>query len=113
MFDYFTPTTGLLGGSLIGLSAGTLLLLNGDILGFSGIMSSIFTAPKNALSSPSYLWRFTFVVAFMIMSILLTNLANDPRSVEDPTLYSPSAIAYTLAGLFVGFGTRQGNGCSK
>ena len=113
MFDYFTPTTGLLGGSLIGLSAATLLLLNGDILGFSGIMSSIYTAPKNALSSPSYLWRFTFVVAFMIMSIILTNLSADPRSIDDPTVPIPSAIAYSLAGLFVGYGTRQGNGCSK
>jgi hypothetical protein len=113
MFDSFTPMTGLIGGSMIGLSAATMLLLNGDILGFSGIMSSIYTAPKHALQDPHYLWRFTFVLSFMIMSIFLSSLSDDPKSSSDPSVPIPSSIAYTLAGLFVGYGTRMGNGCSE
>lgn len=112
MFDSFTPVTGSMGGSLIGMSSAILLLFNGDILGASGIMSSILTHPKQALSDPKQLWKLALMTTFLITSALLPQFAADAKSASDhvPT---PSAMAYALAGLLVGFGTRLGNGCTS
>mmetsp|Transcript_24172 Transcript_24172/g.42479 ORF Transcript_24172/g.42479 Transcript_24172/m.42479 type:complete len:353 (-) Transcript_24172:124-1182(-) len=113
MFDYFTPVTGTLGGSLIGLSSASLLLFNGDILGASGLMSSVFATPKKALTDPTYLWKFALLATFMVTSALMPQFSSDSRSGSDPSVPIPSAFAYTVAGFLVGFGTRMGNGCTS
>ena len=76
---FFTPVTGLIGGSLIGLSAATLLLFNGDILGASGLMSSFVVAPKKTLTDPSQHWKLAFLAAFCLTSRLLI----DPAALKD------------------------------
>lgn len=113
LYDYFTPVTGALGGSLIGLSSGVLLLMNGDVLGASGIMSAIFTKyPLEALKESSNMWRMAFVSTFLVTSALCAPLAVD--TVTDPALVAlPSPLAYSVAGLLVGLGTRMGNGCTS
>lgn len=97
---------GLLGGALIGAAAGTLLLFNGDVLGASGIMSSVSLNPAKALSESSQHWKFVFISCFLITS----NLAFSTFEPEAPTL---SALGYGLAGFLVGFGTKLGNGCTS
>jgi uncharacterized protein len=112
LFNYFTPLTGTIGGSLIGLSSAVLLLVNGDVLGASGIMANVFTHPLKALKQPHNLWRMALLTTFLISSALCAPFAVD--TVTDPNLVAmPSATAYTLAGLLVGFGTRMGNGCTS
>jgi uncharacterized membrane protein YedE/YeeE len=114
MFEYFTPITGTIGGSMIGLSAASLLLLNGDVLGASGIMASIFLNPMKVLTNPTELWKIAFLTSFLVVSTMIpAHLTSDTRSIEDPTVPVPSAFAYALAGFLVGFGTRLGNGCTS
>mmetsp|Transcript_37271 Transcript_37271/g.79462 ORF Transcript_37271/g.79462 Transcript_37271/m.79462 type:complete len:423 (-) Transcript_37271:64-1332(-) len=114
-FESFTPVTGSLGGSLIGLSAATLLLFNGDILGASGVMSSFVAAPEKTLES-SQTWKLLFIVAFVVASRVY--LVIDPAALDDaPAGASPgipvvSRLGFVVGGLLVGFGTRLGNGCT-
>ena len=85
--NFFTPVIGLIGGSLIGLSAGTLLLFNGDILGASGLMSSFVVAPKKTLTDPSQHWKLAFLAAFC----LTTRLLIDPDALKDEKMQGYSS----------------------
>jgi uncharacterized membrane protein YeiB len=78
-FIHFTPASGLIGGSLIGLAAGTLLLFNGDILGASGIISSIVIAPRKTLTDTSQHWKLAFIAAFCLTSRVVV----DPDALRD------------------------------
>lgn len=115
--NYFTPVPGLIGGSLIGLSAATLLLFNGDILGAAGLMSSFVVAPIKTLTDPSQQWKLAFLAAFCLTSRIYVTMI-DPDALKDERLgYSPnlpivSPLGFILGGFCVGFGTRMGNGCT-
>jgi uncharacterized membrane protein YedE/YeeE len=109
----FTPISGLLGGGLIGLSAGTLLLLNGDILGASGIVSSITVSPWKALTDPSQHWKFVFLSSFLLTSTIYYGPTFDPPAAASLSSgRSISTLGNILAGFLVGFGTKLGNGCT-
>ena len=88
--NYFTPITGLLGGSLIGLSAATLLLFNGDILGASGLMSSFVVAPKT-LTDPSQQWKLAFLAAFALTARVYVTVI-DPDALTDERLGYTSGL---------------------
>jgi uncharacterized membrane protein YedE/YeeE len=113
----FTPTTGLLGGSLIGLSAATLLLFNGDILGASGLASSLVVSPRKTFTDPSQTWKLSFLAAFWLTSRLYIAYV-DKDALKDPSMNSNSEIpivsslGFIAGGFLVGFGTRLGNGCT-
>lgn len=115
--NYFTPISGLIGGSLIGLSAATLLLFNGDILGASGLMSSFVVAPKKTLTDPSQHWKLAFLAAFCLSTRAYVTLI-DPDALKDERLGFTSGIpivsplGFILGGFLTGFGTRLGNGCT-
>lgn len=115
MTEYFTPISGLTGGSLIGLSAAALLLFNGDILGASGVMSSAFASPLKTFQDPCQFWKLTLLSAFLLTSTYLLGpqFLVDERSENDTSVPIPSQLAYILAGLLVGFGTKLGNGCTS
>ena len=91
--NYFTPITGLLGGSLIGLSAATLLLFNGDILGASGLMSSFVVAPrpKKTLTDPSQQWKLAFLAAFALTARVYVTVI-DPDALTDERLGYTSGL---------------------
>jgi len=108
----FTPLEGIIGGSLIGLSAATLLLVNGDILGASGIISAILVEPRKTFSDPSLIWKSFFIAAFFLSSqIYMGKSARANPLFKDPPLVSP--LGYAIGGLLVGFGTKLGNGCTS
>jgi uncharacterized membrane protein YedE/YeeE len=115
--NYFTPASGLLGGSLIGLSAATLLLFNGDILGASGLASSFVISPSATLTNPKNQWKLCFLAAFALTTRLYVTLI-DPDALKDERLgFSPnipivSPLGFIVGGFLVGFGTRLGNGCT-
>lgn len=115
MSDYFTPISGVAGGSLIGLSAASLLLFNGDVLGASCLISSTFTNPQKTLQDPSQVWKFVLLAAFLLTStyVLGPEFSIDVRTNTDPSIPTLSPFAYALAGLLVGFGTKLGNGCTS
>jgi len=115
----FNPIDGLLGGSLIGLAASTLLLGNGDILGFSGIVSSVVLNPRQAFASKNR-WKIVFLSSFLVTSTIVGTFlvpesiasggAEELKSIQG---YPISNVGYALAGFLVGFGSRLGNGCTS
>jgi len=98
--------SGLLGGVLIGAAAGTLLLFNGDIMGASGIATSVSLNPVKAMSDSSQHWKFVFLASFLLTS----NIASIAFVPEAPAL---SSLGYLIAGGLTGIGTRLGNGCTS
>ena len=114
----FTPVSGLLGGSLIGLSAATLLLFSGDILGASGIVSSFILTPRKTLTESSQQWKLSFMAAFLLsvkayVTYIDGNALVDSALGVDPKISIVSPLGYIVSGFLVGFGTRMGNGCSS
>ena len=104
-----------------GLSAGALLLANGDILGCSGIVSSIYLNPKETLFKASKAkWKTVFVSTFLVTSRMLEQLGQTKQSLkverdiiaQSSTLPVVSSLGFCVAGFLVGFGTRLGNGCT-
>lgn len=90
------------------MAAATLLLFNGDILGASGIISSVVLSPKNSIIDESQHWKMVFLATFLVTSYLSTRPSSDARNERLLSTY-----AYGLAGLMVGFGTKLGNGCTS
>lgn len=99
----FTPGTALLGGLLIGLAAAALLLVNGRILGVSGIAGGLLQ-PRAADSG----WRLAFVAGLLVPPLLL----GISQTINAPT-FAGSLWLVALAGLLVGFGSRMGSGCTS
>ena len=93
----------VLGGSLIGLAASLLLVTTGRIAGISGIIGGLL------LGSPDRKWRYDFLFGLMIGGVALFLLQPNVFSVSEYR----SVSVISLAGLFVGFGVRMGNGCTS
>ena len=102
--DSFTPFSALVGGSLIGLSAALLLVINGRIAGVSGILGGIIGATFQGGA-----WRVAFIAGLMLAPLVYaTSGAPLPRISIDH-----STVTLIIAGLLVGFGTRLGSGCTS
>lgn len=101
--ENFTPYSAFFGGSLIGLSAALLMYFNGRIAGISGIISSAFDI-KNSENH----WRL-FFLSGLILAALIVNLF----AMTEPVTYSRSTWLLIISGIFVGYGTRLGNGCTS
>eukprot|EP00815_Leptocylindrus_aporus_P010031 CAMPEP_0116068144 /NCGR_PEP_ID=MMETSP0322-20121206/11482_1 /TAXON_ID=163516 /ORGANISM="Leptocylindrus danicus var. apora, Strain B651" /LENGTH=369 /DNA_ID=CAMNT_0003555191 /DNA_START=279 /DNA_END=1385 /DNA_ORIENTATION=+ len=122
----FAPVHGLLGGSLIGLGAASLLLGGGEIMGASGISTSFVRSPK-AVFSDAAQWKLAFMSSFLSTSYLLIVVADtdfgkfvwsgsvlDPKvGAESGAVPAVSFLGYGISGLLVGLGTRIGNGCTS
>lgn len=94
---------GLLGGSLIGLSATLLLAFNGRIAGISGIVNGAMSFSRQEI------WRWFFLAGLIAGGGLYEyGWAPSPT----PT-YALSPWTMVVAGFLVGFGTRMGNGCTS
>lgn len=104
----FTPWSALAGGLLIGLAATLLLLLNGRIMGVSGILNGLIKTGGSP-AQEDRLWRGLFLVAMVITATLLYQLPQIHFQ-----LRSGFPIwALLLGGFLVGFGTRLGGGCTS
>jgi uncharacterized membrane protein YedE/YeeE len=93
----------LIGGSIIGIAVSLLLLLNGKVLGVSGILGELFNNPL----SKNY-WRLFFVLGLLI-SPLIYSIFHPIPLIE----ISSNKLLIIVGGLLVGFGSRLGSGCTS
>lgn len=96
--------TPLIGGMLIGVAATLLLLFYGKVFGVSGVIGGLFGTPEK-----DYDWRIAVVIGFFVGGLLLSIFL--PASLNNTVTRSPMAMI--VAGLFVGYGTRLGGGCTS
>ena len=92
-----------IGGGLIGIAVSMLLLLNGKVLGVSGILGELF----NHKVIKNY-WRLFFVFGLLI-SPLIYNIFAPLTFVQ----ITSNNLVIVLGGLLVGFGSRLGSGCTS
>lgn len=94
---------GLIGGLMIGASAALLLLVNGRVLGASGLLGSLVERAPDALRENA---AFVAALAFVPgLAVLAFGRPEFTLKADLPVL--------ALAGLLVGFGTRMANGCTS
>ena len=102
-WNHFTPWASLSGGILLGLASAAFILLNGRILGISGIVGGLLRPTSGDVG-----WRISFVLG-LLAAPLLYWLAAGPTAVRIDAGWSTLVIA----GLLVGVGTRFGSGCTS
>jgi len=99
----FTPISGFIGGTIIGLSAVVLLLFKGRVAGISGILNGAFTKDKTEL-----VWRSVFLIGVISGPFLAAIFASKlPDSID---LSWPVVI---IGAFLVGFGTNLAGGCTS
>jgi len=99
----FTPISALIGGLLIGLSVALFFILNGRMIGISGIASNFLVSKNNRIEN------FLFLVG-LILGPLIYNLISGK---EINISISSSLILLIIGGTLVGFGTRLSGGCTS
>jgi uncharacterized protein len=100
-----TPLAGLLGGSLIGLSAVLLMGGFGRIAGASGIFAGLLTLSFNT----EFGWRFIFIVGMLVGAAWSGLFFVDVSSLS----FNGGPLTTITAGLLVGAGTVFGSGCTS
>ena len=95
---------GLVGGVIIGLAAAMYLLVNGRIMGASGILGGLVDGSAKETSSE----RASFIVGLVVVPAVVAILMGG----ADTHLNDNLAIV-ALAGILVGVGTRLANGCTS
>jgi len=99
----FTPISALIGGLLIGLSVALFFILNGRMIGISGIASNLLVSKNNRIDN------FLFLIG-LILGPLIYNLISGK---EINISISSSLILLIIGGTLVGFGTRISGGCTS
>lgn len=103
--DLLNYLDALLGGILIGASALLLILAIGRIAGISGIASNIIAIDSSGDKS----WRIVFLLGLIIGALIYHLLVGLTIPFREP----PAPLMLVIAGLLVGFGTHQANGCTS
>ncbi len=105
-WTHFTPWASLAGGILIGIAAALFILLNGRVLGVSGILGGLLP-PKAGDAG----WRIAFLLGLFCAPLVFRFLA--PESLVRAPRIDAGFALLIVAGLLVGFGTRYGSGCTS
>jgi len=102
-WNHFTPWASLAGGILLGLASAMFVLLNGRVLGISGILGGL-VRPRAGDAG----WRVAFLAGLLVAPTLWLLVAQPmvPR-------IEASGAVLVGAGLLVGWGTRYGSGCTS
>ena len=95
---------GLIGGLMIGFAAAIYLLMNGRIMGASGIAGSLV----DGTAGSERMERATFLVGLVGAPALASLFMKIPA-----TNTTSNALLLVVAGLMVGLGTRLGSGCTS
>ncbi len=104
-FPYAIPVEGFTGGLMIGLAAALMLLGLGRIAGVSGLAAR---AVGIADGGAPRVVAIGFILGLPLGGLIVDHIVGGV-SAHFPT----SPIPLVIAGLFVGFGTRLGSGCTS
>ncbi|PPR48590.1 MAG: hypothetical protein CFH15_01610 [Alphaproteobacteria bacterium MarineAlpha5_Bin5] len=99
----FTPISALTGGLLIGVSVILFFILNGRMIGISGIASNALTSKDKRIENLLFLFGLT--LGPLICRFLLDQ--------EVKISISNSLPLLTIGGVLVGLGTRLSSGCTS
>ena len=99
----FTPLTALTGGLLVGLSVILFFILNGRMIGVSGIASNFLISKENRIEN----------LFFLIGLILGPSIYTYFLGQEIHITISNSLFLLIGGGMLVGFGTRLSSGCTS
>lgn len=102
-WNHFTPWLSLAGGLLLGLASALFILVNGRILGISGILGGLFSPKAGDVA-----WRVAFVLGLLAAPMLYAGLRG-PWEVRIEAGWG----TVVAAGLLVGIGTRYASGCTS
>lgn len=105
-WTHFTPWASLSGGLILGVASALFILINGRILGISGILGGLLP-PKLGDTS----WRVAFLLGLLTApslfhAVVPVEYINAPR-------IDASEWMIVVAGLLVGVGTRYASGCTS
>jgi uncharacterized membrane protein YedE/YeeE len=103
---HFTPYASLTGGLILGVASAMFILLNGRILGISGILGGLMP-PKVG----DTWWRVAFLLGLfaaptVFHAVMPLEWVTAPR-------IEAGALSVIGAGLLVGMGTRYAGGCTS
>ena len=99
----FTPAAAFTGGAMIGLAALFLMLLNGHVMGMSGILSGLL------VKRPDWPWRLAFVIGVIAGPFIF--MAGTDVPIERQTVMSGPLVF--VAAFLIGLGTTVGSGCTS
>jgi len=103
---HFTPWMSLGGGILLGIASALFVLLNGRILGISGILGGLL-APRTGDIG----WRLAFLLGMGAAPLVFAAVM--PPEFMPVVRIDASEPVIALAGVLVGVGTRYGSGCTS
>jgi hypothetical protein len=102
-WNHFTPWASLAGGVLLGLASAMFILLNGRVLGISGILGGLVKPRSGDIG-----WRLAFLAGLLVAPTVWLLFAQPVV----PRMQASGAVLM-VAGLLVGWGTRYGAGCTS
>lgn len=105
-WNHFTPWASLGGGLLLGIASVAFILLNGRILGISGILGGLIPARTGDTT-----WRLAFILGMFVSPLVMKMLA-PADFLASPRIEANMGLI-VVAGLLVGVGTRYGSGCTS
>ncbi len=97
----FTPFSALVGGALIGLSAGLLMLGQGRVLGASGILTFALLE-----RTP---WRLVLLSSMFAVSVILIYFTDFGSEIQ----FVSSSWRFYIGAFLVGLGAQLGSGCTS
>ena len=101
----FTPYAALSGGILLGVASAAFILINGRILGISGILGGLLVPRRGDVS-----WRVFFLAGMLLAPAILA--LGWPQRIVVPRIDADN-FTIIVAGVLVGLGTRYGSGCTS
>lgn len=95
---------GLAGGLIIGVAAALYLLVNGRIMGASGVLGGLLDGTGRG----TWAERLSFLAGLVAVPVVAA-----PAVGHAETNLTTNVAVLVISGLLVGFGTRLANGCTS
>ena len=103
---HFTPWASLTGGIILGVASAIFILVNGRILGISGILGGLMP-PKVGDTT----WRIAFLLGLFAAPTVFHAVV--PAEYITAPRIDAAELTVVAAGLLVGIGTRYASGCTS